>query len=116
MLERARTPPTGPAFRTLVRAWTYYRPVSDASSIPALEAAFQQAQTELNAYVAQVEAAHRELYPDPLGPDGQPRWNEEQALQRTAAWTEAENAELLRLREAKQTAFMALYRARNGGA
>ena len=64
----------------------------------AAETAYRDAQNAAETYAAQVHAQHHEQHPDPIGRDGQPRWSEEQALLRTAAWTEAENAELERLR------------------
>lgn len=84
--------------------------------LAALQAAHNTARTQLDAYVAEAEGRHRELHPDPAGPAGAPRWNEAQALLRTAAWTDEENAELDRLRAAKDAAFMAMYRARTAAA
>ena len=82
---------------------------------PELTTAWQQAHDELTAYVAAVEAQHREQYPDPLRPDGRPRWDADQAALRTGAWTEEENAEVSRLREAERAAVIALHRVRQGG-
>ena len=79
---------------------------------PQLAAAYQAARTELHDYISRIEAAHREQYPDPPGRDGKPRWHEEQAAHRTAAWTEDQNAEVARLREAERAAVLALHRAR----
>lgn len=82
---------------------------------PQLTAAYQAARTELHNYINRIEAAHHEQYPDPPGRDGKPRWDEEQAARRTAAWTEDENAEVARLREAERAAVLALHRARENG-
>jgi arylsulfatase A-like enzyme len=79
-----------------------------------LQAAFDHARDQLKAYVDQVEAAHRKQHPDPVGPDGRPKWNADQAALRTAAWTDEENARLAELRAAQHEAVMALHRARSG--
>lgn len=89
--------------------------MSDAP-ISAAQTAYADARAAVDAYVAGVEAEHRERYPNPVGPDGEPRWSEEQALLRSAAWTVEENAELDRLRAAANTALAALLEERAAAA
>lgn len=79
------------------------------------QAAYSAAQAATEAYAQQVHAQHRELHPDPDGPDGQPRWDEEQALLRTGAWTDEENAELERLRGEASAALKVVLKERAGG-
>jgi hypothetical protein len=81
----------------------------------AAQNAYNEARAAVDAYAAQVGAEHRERYPDPTGPEGEPRWSEEQALLRTAAWTDEENAELDRLRGEASTALKVLLAERAGG-
>lgn len=76
------------------------------------QAAFTEARDQLKTYVDGVEAAHRAQYPDPVGPDGRPHWSEEQALKRTAAWTDDEYRLFGELRAVQHEAVMALHRAR----
>lgn len=89
--------------------------MSDTPTIADLTTAYQEAQADLTAYVNGIEAAHHELYPNPVRPDGRPQWSSEQADLRTAAWTEEQIAEVGQLREAARAAVVDLWRAREGG-
>lgn len=85
----------------------------DTTPAPA-ETAYRQAQAAVTAYADHVHARHREQYPDPAGPNGQPHWSEEQALLRTGAWTDEENAELERLRGEASAALKVVLAERAG--
>ena len=84
------------------------------SSIEELEAAFKEAQAASEAYSAEVTERYRAEMPDPAewrGPGPDP----EAAYERAKAWTDAERAELGRLRTVAREAAVALHRARQKG-
>lgn len=80
------------------------------SSIEDLEAQFKAAQAAAEAYSAEITAKYREEFPQPedwRGPDPHP----ETAVARARAWTEAESAELARLRTVARELAVELHRA-----
>ena len=68
-----------------------------------LQRAYEAAHAAVTSYVAAREAEYAERYPDPGG-----RWDEGAAALRNA-WTDEENAELRRLRGAREAARKALW-------
>lgn len=83
-------------------------------TIEELEAQFRTAQAATEAYSAQVTEKYRRELPDPVdwrGPGPDP----EAAYERAKAWTEAERAELDRLRTVAREAAVEWHRARQQG-